>query len=366
MSKNVRAQQKRVTIKDIAALSHVSIGTVDRVLHNRGEVNQETHERVMSFVEELGYTPNLLAKSLALKKSFTIAALIPETGPGNPYWAMPLAGLTKAVEELNDFNTRISVFHFDQGDETSFIRQFDKVLDIHPHGIIMAPTFHETAMRYLSKCEELNIPLILIDNNLDAGKRLGYFGQDAQQSGYVAAKLMHYGLPGCSTVLILNLAQNKVITRHMNRREQGFRDYFQKIVPGNCIQAVSVEIDLIRQDEPERSLKEVFGRYPDIAGIFVTNSRVHKVARYFTHHKKGGILLVGYDLIHANLEFVENGIVDFLICQKPEDQGYKSAMAMFNYLLTGKPVEKVNYSPIDIIIKENSGYYKNINNSYHA
>jgi LacI family transcriptional regulator len=366
MSKNVKAQQKRVTIKDIAALARVSIGTVDRVLHNRGEVNQETHERVMLFVEELGYTPNLLAKSLALKKSFIIVALIPEAGPGNPYWVMPLAGLSKAVEELKDYNTRISVFHFDPGDERSFIRQFDKVLDMHPNGLILAPNFHEAAMRYLPKCEELKIPLILIDNNLDAGTRLGYFGQDALQSGYVAAKLMHYGLPGCSTVLILNLARNKVITQHMKRREQGFNEYFQKIIPGNGLRAVSVEIDLIRQDEPERSLKEIFGRYSDIAGIFVTNSRVHKVARYFTHHKKGDILLVGYDLIDANMEFVENGIVDFLICQKPEDQGYKSAMAMFNYLLTGKPVEKINYSPIDIIIKENTGYYKNINNSYRA
>ena len=68
MGKLTKSAQRRVTIKDIAAMAGVSIGTVDRVLHNRGEVNQATHERVMSFVDELGYTPNLLAKSLALKK----------------------------------------------------------------------------------------------------------------------------------------------------------------------------------------------------------------------------------------------------------------------------------------------------------
>jgi LacI family transcriptional regulator len=59
---------------------------------------------------------------------------------------------------------------------------------------------------------------------------------------------------------------------------------------------------------------------------------------------------------------MEQGIVDFLICQKPQEQGYRSAMAMFNYLLTGKPVEKVNYSPIDIMVKENSSYYNPVNN----
>lgn len=364
MSKFARTQPRRVTIKDIAALAHVSIGTVDRVLHNRGEVNPETHDRVMAFVDKLGYTPNLLAKSLALKKSYHIVALIPDASSKNPYWGMPKAGLNKAIEELKDFNTKISIFHFDPGDELSFIRQFDRILLLHADGIILAPNFHETAMRYLPKCEDLNIPLILIDNNLDAGTRLGYFGQDALQSGYVAAKLMHYGLPVCSTVLILNLARNKIITRHMQRREQGFREYFEKMVPDHCIHTISYEIDLVQPEEPEKSLKNLFDRYPDIAGIFVTNSRVHKVARFFTNHKKDKILLIGYDLLDDNREFVENGIVDFLICQKPEEQGYRSAMAMFNYLLTGKSMEKVNYSPIDIIIKENTGYYKNMNNPY--
>jgi LacI family transcriptional regulator len=232
--------------------------------------------------------------------------------------------------------------------------------------MIMAPNFHEKAMYYLPQCEALNIPMILIDNNLDAGTILGYFGQDAFQSGYVAAKLMHYGLQECSRVLILNLARNKVITRHMYRREQGFREYYEKIIPEHCIQFVSLEIDLAQRNEPERSLESLFQRYNDIAGIFVTNSRIHKVARFFTEHEKGRILLAGYDLLDANLEYVENGIVDFLICQKPEEQGYRSALAMFHYLLDRRPVEKVNFSPIDIIVKENSGYYKNIYNFYRS
>ena len=69
MSRLTGQNQRRATIKDIASLANVSIGTVDRVLHNRGEVNPDTRNRVMSFIEELGYTPNLIAKSLALKKA---------------------------------------------------------------------------------------------------------------------------------------------------------------------------------------------------------------------------------------------------------------------------------------------------------
>jgi len=360
MDKLMKPQQRRVTIKDIAAMANVSIGTVDRVLHNRGEVNQATHKRVMSFVEELGYTPNLLAKSLALKKSFSIAALIPDAGESNPYWKEPLAGINRAAEELKDFNTTIAVFNFDPGEELSFVIEFDRMLALHPDGIILAPNFHEAALQLMPKCKAQNIPLMLIDNNLDDGSGLAYFGQDALQSGIVAAKLMHYGLPKYATVLILNLAHNKAITRHMQRREQGFMNYFEKEVPDHCIKTLSIAIDLSLEKEPFAALQSVFSGHPNIAGIFVTNSRVHKVARYLSATGQGKPMLIGYDLIDANMEYLGNGSIDFLICQKPEDQGYKATMTMFNYLLTGKRAEKVNFSPIDIIVKENVDNYRNL------
>src|SRR5512145_189174 len=109
MGKSMKPAQRRVTIKDIAAMANVSIGTVDRVLHKRGEVNPQTEERVLSFVEKLGYTPNLLAKSLALKKSFNIMALIPEAGVNNPYWKEPVTGFNRATKELDDFHAKIHV-----------------------------------------------------------------------------------------------------------------------------------------------------------------------------------------------------------------------------------------------------------------
>src|SRR5512145_1422935 len=105
MGRLKKSPQPRVTIKDIASLAGVSIGTVDRVLHNRGEVSLETHDRVMSFVIKSGYTPNLLAKSLALKKKFNIAVLIPDSGNSNPYWKNPVEGFSRASRELKDFNT---------------------------------------------------------------------------------------------------------------------------------------------------------------------------------------------------------------------------------------------------------------------
>ena len=97
---------KKIGVKDIAAKAEVSIGTVDRVLHNRGEVKEETRKRVMDIVIELGYKPNLLAKSLSSKKTTRIAIIIPDSSDNNPYWEKPIQGIKMAAEELENYNTR--------------------------------------------------------------------------------------------------------------------------------------------------------------------------------------------------------------------------------------------------------------------
>lgn len=68
---------KNVRISDIARMAGVSVGTVDRILHNRGKVSKTAQEKVNRVLQEVEYRPNLMARSLALKKQFNIAALIP-------------------------------------------------------------------------------------------------------------------------------------------------------------------------------------------------------------------------------------------------------------------------------------------------
>lgn len=75
-------QNTKVTIKDVAKAAGVTNGTVDRVLHNRGEVAHETKAKVMSVVERLGYKPNVYASMLARNKAHSIAVLMPSFSKG--------------------------------------------------------------------------------------------------------------------------------------------------------------------------------------------------------------------------------------------------------------------------------------------
>lgn len=69
---------KRVTLEDVAARAGVSYQTVSRVINGKGELTEETRQRVLRAIEEMGYRPNILARSLAAGRSRTIGVVTTE------------------------------------------------------------------------------------------------------------------------------------------------------------------------------------------------------------------------------------------------------------------------------------------------
>ena len=96
----------RTTIKMIAERAGVSIGTVDRVLHDRPYVKVEVRERVLRVMEELDYHPNRMASALATSGTPRKLALVqPEWEEGFVRDEMD-AGTARFLEEYRDYNVR--------------------------------------------------------------------------------------------------------------------------------------------------------------------------------------------------------------------------------------------------------------------
>jgi LacI family transcriptional regulator len=145
---------------------------------------------------------------------------------------------------------------------------------------------------------------------------------------------------------------------HILRREEGFRDYWVNGSKTKGIEIISLSLAKDSYPYIKRSLTETFRKFDSIAGIFVTNSRVYQVAKYLQNTFKEDISLVGYDLINPNIKYLNNGVIDFLISQKPQEQGYKALVAVFNKLKMNKQPLPEQLIPIDIICKENLCCYQ--------
>ena len=94
-----------VTMMDVAKHAGVSKMTVSRVLSGNGYVKEETRQAVLQAVEELGYRPNLLAKSLATGHSHTIAYVLPDVC--DPFFGNLCKGMHEACGELG-YNAIVS------------------------------------------------------------------------------------------------------------------------------------------------------------------------------------------------------------------------------------------------------------------
>ena len=135
-------ENKNYTIKDIARMAGVSAGTVDRVLHNRGDVSAASLEKVRKVLDEINYQPNLFAIGLAAKKRYRIVCLIPYYIEGN-YWHAVAQGIGRAAQELAPFNVSVDFLHYTHAGEASYSQVCTQVLGEECDAVLLAPNFRE-------------------------------------------------------------------------------------------------------------------------------------------------------------------------------------------------------------------------------
>lgn len=91
-----------VTIKDVARAAKVAPSTVSRVIANSPKISEETKIRVQKTMKELGYHPNIIARSLASKSTQTIGLVFPSSGNitfQNPFFSEVLRWISESVHD---------------------------------------------------------------------------------------------------------------------------------------------------------------------------------------------------------------------------------------------------------------------------
>ena len=346
-----------VGMREIARRANVSIGTVDRVIHGRTGVSAKTKAKIDGIIKELNYQPNLLASRLASKKVYRFAVLIPKVSTDTDFWTAPLNGIQRAETAISGYGVRTNYYLFDLNNRKSFEIQSKMILKNGTDGILLAPSFIHEAVAFTNQCQEAGIPYVLIDSNIPNQEGLCYVGPHLFRSGYLSAHLTNFKLGGKGKILVLNLAREVDDHNYLIQIEEGFRVYHRYHNLYNEI--VKADITLIGSAAVEKALNDVFKKHDGILAVFVTNSRVFSVAQYLERSGRKDILLIGFDFIDKNIEFLKKDVIDILICHRPGEQGYRGFMQLYQHVVLGKTFDNVLFMPIDIITKENYEFYDN-------
>jgi LacI family transcriptional regulator len=341
------------SIKDIAAKAKVSIGTVDRVLHERGRVSEETRNRVRRIVQELGYRPNIHARNLSLDKVYRFAVVMPRLSQDSEYWKFPAKGIDKACRELEMYKVSATYFLFDRYSSASFGRAFREALNSKPDGLLIAPVLSQKAQELIPSIPQ-GLPYVFFDSTIPGTGCLTFIGQDPFQSGLLAASLLR-SITGSAG----NIAVVKVIPEdfHISERIKGF---FTGMEDNKKLKVHLFEVDSHRG---EAAFADVVGRVvkelAPLNGIFVSNAWTHSVARSVQALSAAhGVTIIGYDLVPENLQYLEQGLIDFLISQCPSTQGYEGIYSLYEHVVLRQKVKHTIMVPIDILTKNNVKYYR--------
>ncbi len=243
----------------------------------------------------------------------------------------------------------IDYFFFDYN-ITSFKKTASKVLKIDHDGLLFAPIFYKESVAFLTDYKKKGTPIVMIDSNLPEFTDVAYIGQDSYQSGFLGGKLISYGIKNDSNVLILMIIQNVESTSRTNvflQRTAGFYAFFKekKGLPNFNFTEINIKYDIENQLTVDM--------FKGIDCVFIPNSRVYIAAKFIKESNLKGIRIVGYELLKQNLEYLNEDIIDFLIHQKPEEQGYMGINHLYKKVVLKERVTDLNYMQLEIIVKEN-------------
>ena len=335
----------RATIKMIAEKAGVSIGTVDRVLHDRPYVKAEVRERVLRVMEELEYRPNRMASALAMSGTARRLALI------QPCWGSAYireeigGGVARFREEHRDYNLTVDVLDYPQEDMAACLRQVDRAVEDGAQAVALCASDCAEVRSKLEELAKKNIPVVTYNSDIAGAPRLCYVGEDARHAGRVAgeiaAKFLRPGEP------LLLVYAGPAYAGHKGRAE-GFLERLEELGlrREDCRMAVTHN----DYDETFRAVRQALEEDPALRYIYMVTLSVPGCVDAIRACGRGGsVHVLSHDSGPDVQALLREGAVDFTIGQDLSYQSYQALTLLFRAVAEHKMPERDCYysaSPI--------------------
>lgn len=334
------------TLKEIADLAGVSRGTVDRVLNHRGSVNPKTAEKVMNIVQALNYQPNRAGTALAAqKKKYKIGVIV--FGRNNPFFDEVMRGIHAKSDELKSYGITTIIRRVDF-DVRAQLDAIDELVSEGINGLVLAPYNDRAICDKINALDELHIPVVTINTDIEGSRRMAYVGSDYFRGGCIAAGL--FALTATTDVSLGVITGSDHVLCH-TERIRGLQRTLSDTYPNihvNCI--------LENHDDEIESYtvtKQLLAEHPDTDALFFTAAGIYGGCKAIS---ESGLRprIITFDEVPTTLELIKKGTVLATISQQPYRQGYRSLDILSEYLTSGiLPENELQYVDHSIIIREN-------------
>lgn len=325
--------EKRTTIYDIAERLGISTATVNRALTGKPRVKEETRALVLKTAAEMGFKPNVLARSLARRPlRLAVIGFTSFSEFHGPF----LKGAMDAGEELADYNISVDYFSYDRGatntpeSDIFFEETLQNIAETGYDGVL-ALARHSDTFRSL---QEKNIYVATAVNDIDPSMRRFYICYNGFVAGRIAAELIYRLLDDRSKpVAIASGFEGMGIHESMVR---GFKQQMESTPLKLCDICYNFDNEEIAYENTLRLLR----MQPGLGAIYVNSYNSSGVIRAVREKGLAGkLLLITSDLNDELRACIEEGTVTASIFQNQYEQGRRGLHKLFDALAKDEVVE---------------------------
>jgi LacI family transcriptional regulator len=344
-SDGIRTRVKTAGIKDIAHALGVSIGTVDRALHQRPGINPMTRTRVLKMAQTLGYRPNVAARHLKLNKKLSISVHLPKEI--RSFFDALREGIEESAAPFQDsVELQFRTYpRLGEGDTELFA----EALEEKTNGIILVPGHPADLKPWIRKAARDHVPVVCVATDAPGTERLTAVSIDSYSSGATVAELLTRCARSPGELLVIT---GDLSTVDHAEKVRGVGEFLAKLKSPVHLAAV-----IETHDDSERTyamMKDALAARSNLAAVYVSTANSVPVLQALEDAGSlPGTLVITTDLFPNLIPLIRNGKVLATIYQRPKAQGRMAFRSMYQFLVEGTCPPSRHRLPAHIILQSN-------------
>ena len=332
---------KNITISDVAEALGVSKTTVSRAISGKGRIGDATRQRVLSYIEECDYKPNVIAKGLAQSKTFNLCVVMPEDSnlADLPFFHQVIIGIQEAASRM-EYDILLCI-----GKENDTAGLERVLMNRKVDGVILLRTYVEDI--HVELLADRQVPFVTVGSTDYEGVYQvdhDYRNACRELTGFLLGHQME-------KILLLGGMDSLVVTRS---RLQGFLDAYQQagIKPDGDL----IRLNLGSRQSVDDAVDAASGKHPDciICMDDVICSYVMQKMRQERKKIPEDIRLASF----YDSSVLENSVpaVTTLVFDARELGG--TAVETLLDVIDGKEVQQRRVLPYEVVLRESTGVSK--------
>jgi len=273
---------------------------------------------------------------------------VPKTVDGRvDFWQVLGQGVYSAGKEFGEQVQTVGAIA--EADIEGQIALLEKAIEERPKAIVLAASDYNLTVPIAKKIRDAGIPLITVDSGLNGGISKSFIATDNDKAGRQAGEAMAQGMAKDARIAVISVVKG---SRTSMERESGVRGKLEEEGMTGVIRQTYYSD--ASEEKSYAIVKELLGVYPDLRGIVCLNEPTTvgaaKAVKELT--EPGEVKMVGFDSSTEEIAFLEEGVIQAVVVQKPFNMGYLAVRAAID-VVRGKRVEPLIDTGSELITKDN-------------